>query len=189
MHLAQTHPIKEIRPCSKSMSSVHRVYLGLGANVGDPVQQLIEASRLLEQRLGAVVDSERVTRSAWYLSSPMGYADQPFFINAALCVRTCMDEWAVLSVAKEIENQLGRRRDPSNQNAPRTIDIDILLSDRTDVTSEPLTIPHPRLFERRFALQPLLQVLPQSHEHRAACERALEHCASDPEQQLFTLTC
>lgn len=129
-----------------------RALLGLGANLGDPVATLNEA----KGRLAAL---GRVTAaSALYRTPPWGVAEQPPFVNAALVLETELDPDALLVALKALERDLGRVA--SVRWGPRAIDLDILDVDGVRRDDPHLTIPHPRLFERAFALVPLAEIEP-----------------------------
>lgn len=129
------------------------VYLGLGSNCGDRLAFLQSATR----RLHAEVTLTQV--SSVYETEPVGFAEQPWFLNAVLEGYTELKPDALLQFALDIESSLGRAR--SFPNAPRTIDIDILLYGELKTASPSLTIPHPRLTERGFTLCPLTEIAPQ----------------------------
>ncbi len=129
------------------------VYIGLGANVGDPVGQLRRAVLALE----GIVSVERV--SSLWLTEPVGLRAQPSFLNVALGGRTTLDPRALLAAMAGIEDEMGRRRDVPN--GPRTIDLDLLLYDHVEVDEPDLTLPHPRMVERRFVLAPLTEIAPE----------------------------
>ena len=129
------------------------VYLGLGSNLGDREGKLAQALELLAQHV--VIES----LSSIYETAPVGYREQPFFLNAVCRVSTELSPEQLLGLAKEIEAELGRI--PNFPNAPRPIDIDILLYDNKVVSSHELIIPHPRLTERAFVLVPLAEVAPE----------------------------
>lgn len=131
------------------------VYLGLGANLGDPIEQLITARSLL-LALPNVITGRC---SSFYSSSPVGYNDQPEFVNCVLELEVTMSAVELLNHTQSIENLLGRIRVSTNQNAPRVIDIDVLLFGDHHIQSEHLTVPHPRMDERLFVLKPLLELL------------------------------
>ena len=132
-----------------------KAYLGLGANLGDPIEQIISAYNEL-----AEIQGIRCRRhSKFYMSSPVGYDDQPNFINCVLEVETQLSAIDLLDAAQEIELRLGRLRVAGNQNAPRVIDIDLLLYDDQQINTNRLTIPHPRMTERLFVLCPLLELI------------------------------
>jgi 2-amino-4-hydroxy-6-hydroxymethyldihydropteridine diphosphokinase len=131
---------------------VSRAWLGLGANLGDPVAMLREA----KQRLGAV---GRVTAaSSLYRTPAWGVTGQPPFVNAALTIETALAPAALLAALKTLERELGRVA--SVRWGPRAIDLDILDYDGVRLDRPELTIPHPRLFERAFALVPLAEIEP-----------------------------
>lgn len=127
-------------------------YLGLGSNLGEREQSLLEALSLLS----AKVSIEDV--SSVYLTEPVGYKEQPLFLNLVCRISTDLTPEELLLVAKDIENRMGRVR--SFANAPRTIDIDVLFYDNRIVESQNLTVPHPRLHERAFVLIPLREIAP-----------------------------
>ncbi|MSQ24752.1 MAG: 2-amino-4-hydroxy-6-hydroxymethyldihydropteridine diphosphokinase [Dehalococcoidia bacterium] len=126
------------------------MYLGLGANMGDRLANLGEALR----RLSGHVAIQRV--SPVYETVPVGMAAQPDFLNAACLGTTALLPLALLERIKEIEQAMGRTG--RTQNASRLIDIDILLYDGVTLETPSLTIPHPRLAERAFALAPLADI-------------------------------
>lgn len=127
-------------------------YLGLGSNLGDRKENLARALRLLSQQ----VVVERL--SSIYETEPVGYKNQPLFLNVVCRISTRLHPVRLLQLAKEIEARLGRVT--SFPNAPRIIDIDILLYGNKILNSEELTIPHPRLTERAFVLVPLAEIAP-----------------------------
>ena len=128
--------------------------IGLGANLNDPAAQveyaLAELDRLPATRL--------VARSSLYASAPVGYVDQPDFINAVAQVETSLAPRALLAALLDIEHRHGRER--SFRNAPRTLDLDLLLYGAAHFHEEGLTLPHPRMHERAFVLRPLLDLAP-----------------------------
>lgn len=129
-----------------------RAYLGLGANLGDRAATLRSAIAGLAE-LGTIV-----AVSPAYETAPVGYAGQPDFLNAVVVVETELDPLALLDATQTIENAHGRTR--PFPNAPRTLDIDILFLDDGVLSTPRLTVPHPRVAERAFALVPLADVAP-----------------------------
>lgn len=129
------------------------VYLALGSNLGDREQNLERAIRLLGQE-----PIEVVRRSSIYETAPMILENQPWFLNQVIEVKTGLLPRHLLHSAQRIELELGRVR--MIANGPRTIDIDVLLYGRTIMASKELTIPHPRMAERRFVLEPLVEIAP-----------------------------
>ena len=132
-----------------------QAFIALGANLGEPAAQIERAvdelARLPETRLKA--------RSALYLSQAVGYAAQPDFVNAVAWVSTRLAPRPLLEALLEIEARHGRRRD--FKNAPRTLDLDLLLYDGLVLHEPGLTLPHPRMCERVFVLQPLSEIAPE----------------------------
>jgi len=129
------------------------VYLGLGSNMGDRQQNLNKALELLSQRL------RLGELSAVYDTDPIGNVDQPRFLNMVCQVYTRLAPQGLLALAKGIESKLGRT---GKSQAPRPIDIDILLYDQQVVATPELVIPHPRMAERAFVLVPLAEIAPDA---------------------------
>jgi 2-amino-4-hydroxy-6-hydroxymethyldihydropteridine diphosphokinase len=127
-------------------------YLGLGSNLGDRKQNLVQALELMSEH--AVVEQV----SSVYETEPVGYKEQPLFLNAVCRISTELNPKQLLRLAKKIEAKLGRK--PSFANAPRPIDIDILFYGNEVFSSKELTVPHPRLAERAFVLVPLAEIAP-----------------------------
>lgn len=134
------------------MGEQHQVYLGLGANLGDRRSNLLQALQLI--RSFAVIRNI----SSTYETKPVGYLDQPNFLNLVCQVTTELTPAELLVAVKKIEKQLGRQA--SFRNAPRVIDVDILLYDDRVVDTPDLIIPHARLAERAFVLVPLAEIAP-----------------------------
>jgi 2-amino-4-hydroxy-6-hydroxymethyldihydropteridine diphosphokinase len=127
-------------------------YLCLGSNLGDREENLCRALALLSSE----VDVEKL--SAIYETEPLGYKEQPLFLNLVCRIATDLPPHELLCFAKKIETEMGRI--PSFPNAPRIMDIDILLYGNTIMETENLTIPHPRLKDRAFVLVPLTEIAP-----------------------------
>lgn len=136
------------------------VFLGLGSNVGDRENQLKKAIRLLDEQPGIKV----VKVSSFYETEPVGYVDQPDFLNLCVEIQTELSPKAVLESGLAIEQQLHRVR--KERWGPRTLDIDILLYGDQIIEEEDLTIPHPRMTERAFVLIPLQEIAPNKVEPR-----------------------
>jgi GTP cyclohydrolase-4 len=132
------------------VSELHKVYLGLGANLGDRQSNLLQALQHVRTRASI----EKV--SSCYETKPVGYLEQPDFLNIACLITTELSPYELLHFLKQVENRMGRQ--PSFRNAPRPIDIDILFYDDLVLESPGLTIPHPRLSERAFVLVPLAEI-------------------------------
>jgi 2-amino-4-hydroxy-6-hydroxymethyldihydropteridine diphosphokinase len=132
------------------------VYLSLGSNVGDRGQNLQSALEELEREQIQVVK-----RSSLYETEPQDVTEQPWFLNMVAECETRLFPLQLLGAIERIERGLGRVRGAGAvRRGPRTIDIDILLYANVRIDSATLTIPHPRMFDRRFVLEPLLEVAP-----------------------------
>lgn len=125
-------------------------YLGLGSNVGDRERNLEKALELL----GAEMVVCEV--SLLYETEPVGFADQPWFLNAVCRVETDLSPRELLQAIKRVEKEAGR--EPTFRWGPRVIDVDILLYDEICLSEPDLEIPHPRLAERAFVLTPLREI-------------------------------
>ena len=126
-------------------------YIGLGANLGDPA----ETVRTAIEALGRMPASRVETVSSLYRSAPVD-ADGPEFINAVAALHTTLTAYELLSQLQAIEAEFGRERPYAN--APRTLDLDLLLYGDREIASDDLTVPHPRMHERAFVLQPLAEL-------------------------------
>ncbi|MBI2936164.1 MAG: 2-amino-4-hydroxy-6-hydroxymethyldihydropteridine diphosphokinase, partial [Chloroflexi bacterium] len=129
------------------------VFLGLGSNLGDREANLLRALKLLMAK-GAKI----VAVSPLFDTEPVGYLNQPRFLNAACQAETNLDPPGLLRQVQVVEAEMGRT--PSFPNAPRIIDIDILFYGDQIVSSSELEIPHPRLAQRAFVLVPLASIAP-----------------------------
>lgn len=132
------------------------VYVGLGSNIGDKAGNLRAALKRLAGAGGSEVSL--LTVSSLYRTEPVGYLDQDWFLNAAALVETELSPHELLHRMIAIERELGRVRTVSN--GPRTIDLDILLWEDRIVNEDDLVIPHPRLQDRLFVLEPLSEIAP-----------------------------
>ena len=128
-----------------------RAYIGLGSNLGDREAALRGALELLRDDVVAV--------SSFRETDPVGYLDQPRFLNAAAALETELEPRVLLERLLEVERELGRTRD-GPRFGPRTIDLDLLLYGDRVVDEPGLVVPHPRLAERRFVLEPLAELDP-----------------------------
>jgi 2-amino-4-hydroxy-6-hydroxymethyldihydropteridine diphosphokinase len=131
-----------------------RAYVGLGANLGDREATIRRAVELL----GAEPGIEVVAVSTLRETEPVGYTDQPPFLNGAAALDTDLPPRALLDRLLAVEQALGRVRDAGPRFGPRRIDLDLLLYGAEIVDEPGLTVPHPRLAERRFALEPLCEL-------------------------------
>jgi len=129
-------------------------FVGLGANLENPVLQVRQALSELDD----IEHTTVVAASSLYRSAPVGYARQPHFINAVAKLRTGLSAHALLDALHVIENRHGRVR--SIRDAPRTLDLDLLLYGALVAHEEHMTLPHPRMHERAFVLLPLAEIAP-----------------------------
>jgi 2-amino-4-hydroxy-6-hydroxymethyldihydropteridine diphosphokinase len=132
-----------------------RAYVGLGGNLGDRLANLDRAVELLRHEPGLRV----VGVSSFRETDPVGYVDQPRFLNGAVALETGLGPRVLLDRLLAIERALGRER-TGPRFGPRTIDLDLLLYGAETVDEPGLTVPHPRLAERRFVLEPLAELDP-----------------------------
>ena len=129
-------------------------YVGLGSNLADPARQVETAL----QELDGLPHTRLVKRSSLYRTKPVGYADQPDFINAVAELETGLPAERLLDELQALEVRHGRER--SFPNAPRTLDLDLLLFGKLVLRTDRLTVPHPRMKERAFVLDPLREIAP-----------------------------
>ena len=130
----------------------HIVYLALGTNLGERLQNLQAAIKAFAPQIHVQA------QSGVYETEPWGYTDQPAFLNMVVRAETQLSPQALLAMLKELEATLGRT--PSFRNGPRLIDLDILFYDELVLDMPGLVIPHPRLQERTFVLVPLSDIAP-----------------------------
>jgi 2-amino-4-hydroxy-6-hydroxymethyldihydropteridine diphosphokinase len=143
-----------------------RVYLSLGSNLGDRLANLRRAVELLE------TPGVHIARlSSVYETAPVDYLEQPPFLNMVVEAGTELTPHGLLRLTQAIERELGRER--SIAKGPRTMDIDIILFGACVIASPELEIPHPRMHERRFVLEPLKELIPDI-EHPLLGETVLE---------------
>jgi 2-amino-4-hydroxy-6-hydroxymethyldihydropteridine diphosphokinase len=134
---------------------VTRAYVGLGANLGDRERTLHAAV----DALGAEERIEIVAVSALRETEPVGVGEQPRFVNGAVAIETSLTAREVLDRLLAVERRFGRVR-VAGEPAPRTLDLDLLLYGDEEIDEPGLTVPHPRLHERRFVLEPLAELAP-----------------------------
>ncbi len=133
-----------------------RAYVGLGANLGDRGLAVRRAVELLEAEPGIEVVAVSMLRE----TDPVGYTDQPRFLNGAAALETALPAHRLLERLLAVERELGRVRGEGPRFGPRAIDLDLLLYGDETVDVPGLTVPHPRLAERRFVLEPLHELDP-----------------------------
>lgn len=133
--------------------TLHTAYIGLGANLSQPREMITTAL----VHLNALPQTRLLLASSFYAAAPVD-ADGDDYVNAVAALETGLDPQALLTALQQIEAQLGRVR--SYQNAPRTIDCDLLLFDQQIIANDTLQVPHPRMHQRAFVLLPLLEIAP-----------------------------
>jgi 2-amino-4-hydroxy-6-hydroxymethyldihydropteridine diphosphokinase len=135
---------------------MQNAYIGMGSNMpsraGPPEATLAAAAARLES-MGRVV-----ARSSLYSTEPVGFADQPRFLNAVVVLETGLDPHALLAGLLRIEQEFGRDRSAGIRNGPRTLDLDILVFGDLSVSEPGLELPHPRMLERGFVMIPLAEL-------------------------------
>ena len=136
--------------------SRHIAFIGLGSNLDDPSSQLQRAI----EAIAVLPDTHLLAKSSLYQCAPLGFVDQPDFVNAVAKISTGLTPSALLHALLHIEHQHGRER--TFRNAPRIIDLDVLMYDDVQLHEPGLTIPHPQMHRRAFVLRPLLEIAPDA---------------------------
>ena len=134
----------------------HRVFIGLGSNLGDRKANIIEA----QERINGLPGTRIVKASSLYESEPHGNA-RTWFVNSVVELATELEPSELLSKLRAIEKAMGRKRVKGRRWGSRIIDLDILLYDQQVIAKRNLKVPHPRMHERRFVLAPLSELAPQ----------------------------
>ena len=133
-----------------------RAAVALGSNMEDPERQVMRGF----DEIAALPDTELIGRSRLYRTAPVGYVDQPDFVNACALVETALEPRALLEALLAVEQRHGRVRDIPN--GPRTLDLDIVLYGERVIDEPGLRVPHPRAHQRAFVLVPLVEVWPDA---------------------------
>lgn len=134
---------------------MEHVFIGIGTNLGDKIANMHLAVALIEKHVGAVIN-----RSTFYESEPWGFQSAEWFLNGVIEIQTVLEPIALLTELKKIEISLGRTSKTTTEYTDRLIDLDILyFGDKTIVLRE-LEIPHPRIYTRKFVLEPLQEIAP-----------------------------
>ena len=132
----------------------HIAFIGLGSNLSGPREQISRALLALD----SLPHTSVLAQSSLYRSTPVGFLEQPDFINAVAKLETALSPRALLDALLDLERECGRTRE--FRNAPRTLDLDVLLYDDLRYHEHGLTIPHPQMHLRAFVLRPLLEIAP-----------------------------
>ena len=136
-------------------ATLERVFVAMGANIGDPVAQLDAARAAMDQ----LPETRLLACSSYYRSAPVGYVDQPDFVNAVAMMDTALPPRLLLHHLLDIERAQGRIR--AFPNAPRMLDLDIVLYGARVIDEDGLTIPHARMLGRAFVMLPLAELAPE----------------------------
>lgn len=131
---------------------MNKVYLGLGSNIGKSKENIERAISLLGKKVNIV------SKSSYYRTEPVGFKDQPWFLNMVIEVETDLEPIELLDFTQGIEKEMKRVK--TRLNGPRIIDIDILLYNNLKMDSERLSIPHPRMQDRAFVMVPMHEIAP-----------------------------
>lgn len=135
--------------------SASRIFIGLGSNLENPHRQVLDACA----EIAALPGVELRAQSSLYRSAPVGYTEQPDFINAVAEIASVLAPLELLDLLQGVERRHGRIRE--FRNSPRTLDLDILIHGRLQLQHERLTLPHPGVHQRAFVLLPLLEIAPE----------------------------
>ncbi len=154
-------------------------YLSIGANLGDRLQQLNQAIALLKAQPEILVTKV----SPFYETAPVGGVVQDDFLNGAVALETTLEPLALLAVIHDIEQQLHRVR--KVHWGPRTIDLDIVFFDQLSQKTAALTLPHPEVYNRRFVLVPLLDILPKTSVYYSKVVQANARLGDSQRLQVF----
>ena len=131
-----------------------KLFVSLGSNIGDKQQNIERAIALIDDKIGSVVK-----RSSFYTTEPVGFTSDNNFINVAIEVKTNLPIYRILKITQKIERLMGRTQKSSKGvYHDRVIDIDILMYGNKKIHSARLTVPHPRMYERDFVMQPLREI-------------------------------
>lgn len=151
------------------------LFLGLGTNLGNKISNLKKAEEVLSQHFGPVQH-----RSKTYESPAWGFESENSFFNNVITFRNDLPPIQVLTICKEIEKQMGRKAKKTSGYSSRLIDIDILLYNNQYFKNESLTIPHSLIRERKFVLQPLIDILEEVDKHLLKTyKELLENCSDE----------
>ncbi|MGQ7959422.1 2-amino-4-hydroxy-6-hydroxymethyldihydropteridine diphosphokinase [Pseudomonas sp. SP16.1] len=135
---------------------MERVYIGLGSNLAEPLQQLRDALAAIAQ----LPETRLLAHSSFYVSDPLGPPDQPRYVNAVAALETALQPWTLLDALQRIEQEQGRVR-KAERWGPRTLDLDILLFGDRLIDDERLKVPHYHMHARPFVLYPLAELAPE----------------------------
>jgi len=151
---------------------VKRAFVGLGSNLGDREAHLVQAVRTMAPW------AHLRAASSLYETAPVGGPPQPWYLNAVVAVDTLLSPLELLWACQEVERQAGRQR--TVRWGPRTLDLDVLWYDNQTVATATLTLPHPRVQERRFVLEPWHEIWPEGHVGLESLAQLLAQVSDQP---------
>lgn len=137
------------------MVEVHIAYISAGSNMGDRLQNCRKGIEALTE----TGRSRIIAQSRIYLTEPVDYEDQDWFVNMAVKIETVLDPFRLLDHITHVQQSAGRKKDPV-RFGPRTLDLDIIFYDDRIINSDRLVVPHPRMHKRRFVLKPICDIDP-----------------------------
>ncbi len=162
-----------------SLTTDNHAFIALGSNLENPIQHVLQAL----DELAKLPTSQLLVYSSLYRSAPVGQLDQPDFINAVAQIKTELSPHSLLNALLAIEQQHGRIRE--SLNAPRTLDLDILMINDLQCEDNILILPHPRMHQRAFVLQPLMEIFPNCYvPGQGAIEQLLTACSEQRLEQV-----
>lgn len=169
-----------MQPSSQDVSSIF-VLIGLGSNLGDRAGNIRKAVEMLDKR--AILSEIRL--ASLYETEPVGFKNQPWFLNTVVAGNTKLPISELLARCKEIEKTLGRQQRPRWYE--REIDLDILIYGNFQLASEEISVPHPRMTERRFVLVPASEIAPNSMHPitRKSIAQLLDECTDTSKVILY----
>lgn len=162
-------------------------YVALGSNLPSPAGSPEATLAATAERLALI--GRIAARSSLYSTDPVGFADQPRFLNAVVAIESDLAPFELLGALLTIEREFGRNRTAEVRNGPRTLDLDILFYGDVVLSESCLEIPHPRLAERAFVLVPLHEIAPQLRDPRsgATVSQLLEGLFPNPSNAMHTV--
>ena len=165
------------------MSDSHIVYISVGSNMGDRLQNCRQGITALN-RSG---ESRIIAQSRMYMTEPVGYKDQGWFINMVVKLETANDPFELLDIINKVQRAAGRKRDVIRYG-PRVLDLDIIFFGQRVIQTPRLEIPHPRMHKRRFVLQPICDIDPQFRHPILGCSvRDLLENLQDDQQEVVRI--
>ena len=167
------------------MSDLHIAYISVGSNIGDKLENCHRGIRALAE----TGTSRVLAQSCIYITEPVDYEDQDWFINTMVKLETSHDPYQLLDQIEIIQRAAGRIKD-SIRFGPRILDMDIILYDDRIIDSERLVVPHPRMHKRRFVLKPICDIDPSIiHPVLKKEMQSLLKCLGDDKQKVFEYKC